>query len=124
MRTRESLSLVMVPLASRLFLLYNQVMKPQPTPFHEKSPHTCADVHKLYHFIRTPTWVVPPRIQTMATFGASADILGDIEIDEQENFTPSQIQKFKEDPKFYRTFVKAVEKDVNGNFPIVRGYHI
>lgn len=56
----------------------------------------------------------------MATFGASKDILADIKIDEQENFTPEQIRKFKEDPDFYKKFVKAVEKDVNGNFPIVR----
>ena len=45
----------------------------------------------------------------MATFGASKDILADIEIDEQENFTPEQIRKFKEDPDFYKKFVKAVE---------------
>ncbi|EON96822.1 putative phenylacetone monooxygenase protein [Phaeoacremonium minimum UCRPA7] len=82
-------------------------------------PAIQPDVQKLYHSVRTPTWVVPPRIQTMATFGASKDILADIEIDEQENFTPEQIRKFKEDPDFYKKFVKAVEKDVNGNFPIM-----
>lgn len=88
--------------------------------FPSSSSYTCVDVQKLHHFVRTPTWVVPPRIQTMAKFGASADILADINVDEQENFTPGQIETFKKDPEFYRKFVKAVEKDVNGNFPIVR----
>jgi hypothetical protein len=81
----------------------------------------------LVHFARSPTWIVPPRIQTMA-MGKAASILSQIEVDEHENFTPKQIEKFKSDPEFYRTFVKTIEQEVNSNFPIVstfkklRGY--
>ncbi|KAI0008903.1 FAD/NAD(P)-binding domain-containing protein [Xylariaceae sp. FL0662B] len=83
-------------------------------------PTIQPDVGKLYHFIRTPTWVIPPRIVSMMVMGGPAkSVLGQIELDEKENFTQSQIERFKEDPGFYRTFVKAIEQDINGAFPIV-----
>lgn len=47
------------------------------------------------------------------------DVLDQIELDEKENFSASQIAKFKSDPEFYKTFVKAIEKDINGAFPMV-----
>ncbi|OTB07611.1 hypothetical protein M426DRAFT_317915 [Hypoxylon sp. CI-4A] len=82
-------------------------------------PTIQPDVKKLYHFVRTPTWVIPPRIMTMKMMGGPAkDILEEIEIDEKENFTPKQIERFKADPEFYRKFVKAIEKDANGAFAI------
>ncbi|CAJ2501024.1 Uu.00g038770.m01.CDS01 [Anthostomella pinea] len=77
-------------------------------------------VKELYHFVRTPTWIVPPRIMTMKVIGGPAKpMLSQIELDEKENFTPTQIEKFKSDPTFYRKFVKAIEQDINGAFPIV-----
>lgn len=50
---------------------------------------------------------------------SAGEILDEIEVDENEQFTPSQIAKFKADPAYYKRFVKAVEEQVNGNFPIV-----
>ena len=51
--------------------------------------------------------------------GAAGEILKEIDIDDQENFSKEQIDKFNTDPDFYRRFVKAIEKEVNGAFPIV-----
>lgn len=46
-------------------------------------------------------------------------MLKEITIDEQENFSPEQINKFQEDEDFYRRFVKGIEKDSSGNFRLV-----
>ncbi|KAI2619355.1 FAD/NAD(P)-binding domain-containing protein [Hypomontagnella submonticulosa] len=82
-------------------------------------PTIQPDVKKLYHFVRTPTWIIPPRIMSMIQMGGPAkDILGEIEMDEKENFTPRQIEKFKSDPAFYRKFIKIIEQDSNGAFQI------
>jgi hypothetical protein len=51
--------------------------------------------------------------------GQAGPILDEIELDEHENFTPGQIERFKSDPVFYRKFVKAIEKEVNNTLPIV-----
>jgi hypothetical protein len=51
--------------------------------------------------------------------GPAKDMLTQIEVDEKENFTPAQIERFKSDPEFYKKFIKAIEKDLNGAFPIV-----
>jgi hypothetical protein len=40
-------------------------------------------------------------------------------MDENGNFTPRQIEMFKADPDLYKKFVKTVEVEVNGTFPIV-----
>ncbi|KAI1334768.1 hypothetical protein F5Y15DRAFT_280124 [Xylariaceae sp. FL0016] len=77
-------------------------------------------VKKLYHIVRTPTWILPPRIMTMKIMRSPATaVLDQIELDENENFSQATIDKFKNDPDFYRQFVRAVEKDINGAFPIV-----
>ena len=34
-------------------------------------------------------------------------------------FTPKQIEKFKSSPEYYLEFVKAVEEQINGRFPMV-----
>lgn len=47
-------------------------------------------------------------------------VLGEVEMDDKENFSQSQIEKFKSQPELYKRFVKTVEKDINGTFPIVR----
>lgn len=46
-------------------------------------------------------------------------MLKEISLDEQENFTPEQIQTFKDDLDFYKRFVKGIEKDTSGNFRVV-----
>lgn len=75
---------------------------------------------KLVHIIRQPTWILPPRIQIFSIIGNAGEVLKQIEIDTEENFTPEQIARFESDPEFYRAFVKTIEKEVNNNFPIVR----
>lgn len=47
-------------------------------------------------------------------------VLGEVEMDDKENFSQAQIEKFKSQPELYKRFVKTVEKDINGTFPIVR----
>ncbi|KAI1412587.1 FAD/NAD(P)-binding domain-containing protein [Hypoxylon sp. FL1857] len=83
-------------------------------------PAIQPDVKKLYHFVRTPTWIIPPRIVSMMVMGGPAkDILSQIELDEKENFTQRQIERFKADPAFYRKFVKTIEQDSNGAFALI-----
>lgn len=74
----------------------------------------------LYHIIRTPTWVLPPRIKAWEAMGQAGDVLKTIQMDEQENFSQETIAKFQSDPEFYRQFVKKIEVEVNNAFPIVR----
>ncbi|KAK8048625.1 flavin-binding protein monooxygenase [Apiospora phragmitis] len=82
--------------------------------------YATLDVKKLYHCVRTPTWIIPPRIMTMKVMGGPAKaVLGQIEMDDKENFSQAQIEKFKSQLELYKHFVKAVEKDINGAFPIV-----
>ncbi len=81
-------------------------------------PAIQPDVKKLVHVVRTPTWIIPPRIQIFS-MGPASDVLKKIELDKDENFSPEQIERFQADPAFYRTFVKTIEKEVNDTFPIV-----
>lgn len=50
-------------------------------------------------------------------------MLDKIQYDEEGRFSPEQIAKFKSDPEFYRQFVKAIEKETNNNFYVVRATH-
>ena len=77
-----------------------------------------VDAEKLVHTVRTPTWLVPPRIQLLSA-GKTADIMSQLELTPEGDFTAGQIERFKSDPDFYKKFVKLIEQDVNGNFPIV-----
>ncbi|KAF2712993.1 phenylacetone monooxygenase [Pleomassaria siparia CBS 279.74] len=81
-------------------------------------PAILPEVKSLVHFIRSPTWVAPPSLQTMA-MGKAGKIMSEVELTAEGNFTPAQIEKFKSDPVLYRTFVKGVEDEVNGRFPIM-----
>ncbi|KAK2073106.1 hypothetical protein P8C59_007412 [Phyllachora maydis] len=74
---------------------------------------------KLYHVVRTPTWVLPPRIQSWKMTGQAEEAMSKIELDDRENFTQQTIDKFKSDPAYYRGFVKGTEKAVNKNFGII-----
>jgi len=51
--------------------------------------------------------------------GQASSVLDKIELDQKENFSAATIEKFKSDPEFYRTFVKAIEKELNNTFPMV-----
>lgn len=77
------------------------------------------DVKKLYHIVRTPTWIPPPWIQGQAMMGGG-QMLKEISLDAKENFTPEQIRRFEDDAEFYKRFVKGIEKDTSGNFRVVR----
>ncbi|KAF2014268.1 FAD/NAD(P)-binding domain-containing protein [Aaosphaeria arxii CBS 175.79] len=81
-------------------------------------PAMQESVRELVHFIREPTWMVPPQLQSLSLSKAS-DILSQIQMDEKGRFLPEQIQRFKLDPDFYLSFIKAVEEQVNNNFSIV-----
>jgi hypothetical protein len=73
----------------------------------------------MYHIVRSPTWVTPPRVQAMMVMGNAKEILSQIEMDEKENFSEKTKADFKQDADFYRTFVKGIERETNGAFPIV-----
>jgi hypothetical protein len=78
-----------------------------------------SEVKELVHFIRSPTWIVPPQQDTLAGgSGKAAEILENVEMDGAK-FTPQQIEKFKASPAYYLEFVKAVEEEVNSKFPLV-----
>lgn len=72
---------------------------------------------ELYHIIRAPTAILPPRVATMK-MGPLAPMIKQIELDEKENFSPAQIAKFKSDPDFYERFTAALELDSNAKFVI------
>ncbi len=74
---------------------------------------------KVYNVFRTPTWVLPPRIQAWKVMGQAGRILSEIEMDAEENFSAETIEKFKSNPEFYREFVRKVEVEVNNAFPVV-----
>ncbi|KUI57244.1 Putative sterigmatocystin biosynthesis monooxygenase stcW [Cytospora mali] len=81
-------------------------------------PAIHPDVKKLYHVVRTPTWITPPWRQGQLMMGGG-QMLKEISVDENENFTPEQIQRFKDDIEFYNRFVKGIEKDTSGNFRMI-----
>ncbi|KAH8775593.1 hypothetical protein F5883DRAFT_261248 [Diaporthe sp. PMI_573] len=81
-------------------------------------PAIQPDVKKLYHIVRTPTWIPPPWRQGQVMMGGG-QMLKEISLDGKENFTTEQIQRFEDDPDFYRRFVKGIEKDTSGNFRLM-----
>ncbi|KAG8165099.1 hypothetical protein KVR01_005374 [Diaporthe batatas] len=81
-------------------------------------PAIQPDVKKLYHIVRTPTWIPPPWRQAQAMMGGG-QMLKEIDLDAKENFTPEQIMRFEDDSDFYKRFVKSIEKDTSGNFRLV-----
>ncbi|CAN8099376.1 unnamed protein product [Discula destructiva] len=78
-------------------------------------PAIQPSVKKLYHIVRTPTWIPPPWRQATVQAGGG-QMLKEISVDEKENFPQDQIQKFNDDDDFYRRFVKGIEKDTSGGF--------
>lgn len=51
--------------------------------------------------------------------GPAKEVLTEVEFDEKENFSAAQIERFKNDPVFYKKFIKAIERDIGGVFPLV-----
>lgn len=47
------------------------------------------------------------------------EMLKQINVDDKEDFTPEQIQKFKDDGEFYRNFVRSIENATGANFAMV-----
>ncbi|KAK4217664.1 hypothetical protein QBC37DRAFT_39521 [Rhypophila decipiens] len=82
-------------------------------------PELQPGAKKISHIIRTPTWLPPPRIQAWKMTGQAQDIMGEIHLDEKENFSRETIARFKTDPEFYHRFVKAIEVELNKTLPIV-----
>ena len=82
-------------------------------------PALQPDVKSLVHFTRSPTWILPPPVQMMAA-SPNAALIKLIKMDDNNNFTPEQIEEFKNHPDRYLAFVKAVEAEVNSKFKIVR----
>lgn len=74
---------------------------------------------KIYHIVRTPTWIPPPWRQATVQSGGG-QMLHEISVDDKENFPKEQVQRFKDDDEFYRRFVKGIEKDTSGGFRMVR----
>ncbi|KAI1268611.1 hypothetical protein F5Y18DRAFT_236215 [Xylariaceae sp. FL1019] len=72
-------------------------------------------VKKLLHFARSPTWLAPPQLQMLANTQAKS-VMEKIEFDDEGNFTHAQKARFKSDPALYKSFVKTIERETNGNF--------
>lgn len=49
----------------------------------------------------------------------NGQMLKEIAVDDKENFTAEQIQKFHDDEEFYQKFVRSIEKDTGSNFQMV-----
>lgn len=100
--------------------------KNTPSPFlrthSEPRANTAADVKKLYHPIRTPTWILPPRAETMKRSPA-ASFFNEIGMDAQENFTSDQIQRFKDDQAFYEKVMHMLDSEstIKFVFSLVKG---
>lgn len=82
-------------------------------------PALQPDVEKLVHFIGSPTWIAPSHAQMMAG-SPNASFMSSIKMDAENNFTQEQIELFKSDPKLYKKYVKAVEKEINSRFGSAR----
>src|SRR5690349_14042596 len=114
----------MAQLASRSFQSSSVVSNPRVLTSYAGVSNTTTDAQKLYHIIRTPTWVLPPRIQAWKTMGQAGDVLSKIQLDDEENFSQETIQKFESDPEFYRDFLKKLEIEVNTGFSVVSSHQL
>ncbi|KAK3336560.1 hypothetical protein B0T19DRAFT_437312 [Cercophora scortea] len=82
-------------------------------------PELQPEAKKIYHIIRTPTWITPPRLLAWKLMGQASEVLDKIQLDEEENFSQDTIEKFKSDPNFYRAFVKGIEVELNKTLSVV-----
>ncbi|TGO63016.1 hypothetical protein BOTNAR_0106g00120 [Botryotinia narcissicola] len=73
------------------------------------------EVTKLFHFVRTKTWISP-------NSKSVSHIMEQYELDAAHKFSEKQIQKFREDPVKYTKFLKTIESLSNKRFKtILRG---
>ncbi|KAL2885404.1 phenylacetone monooxygenase [Ceratocystis lukuohia] len=80
-------------------------------------PWLAENAASLHHVIRSPTWILPPRV-AMMKMGPMAEIIGKIELDDEDNFTAAQIARFKEDTDLYNRLTQAMEDDMHVKFAI------
>ncbi|KIV97955.1 hypothetical protein PV10_01650 [Exophiala mesophila] len=80
-------------------------------------PALQPDVTNLFHFVRSPTWILPPQTDRLLT-KSSVEILRGAVMDGSK-FTQQQIQRFRDDPIYYKSFIKATEEQVNGLFRVL-----
>ena len=78
-----------------------------------------TDAKKVYHSIRTPTWILPPRLVTWKMMTPATSELKQIETDTEGNFSPAQIERFKWDSQFYEEFLDSMEQEGSGKFPVI-----
>jgi cation diffusion facilitator CzcD-associated flavoprotein CzcO len=64
----------------------------------------------MYHIIRTPTWILPPRVASLRQ-GPAGPLMSQIELDANDNFTPAQIARFESDPSLCAAFEAALDSD-------------
>lgn len=107
----------MDPLAYKYFHQYNQVRARLSYIEELLYLYFNLDVTKLFHFARSPTWIVPPGIDNMRQ-STAGDLVSTLDMN-GNRFTDAQIKRFKDDPEFYKRFVKSTEEVVNSKFNIV-----
>ncbi len=76
-----------------------------------------TDVNKLFHFVRSPTWILPPQEERVLK-KSSVEVLRSTVMDGNK-FTPQQIERFSNNPVYYKSFIKATEEQVNALFKVV-----
>ncbi|KAL3484699.1 FAD/NAD(P)-binding domain-containing protein [Aspergillus germanicus] len=74
-------------------------------------PAIQRDVQTLVHFIRSPTWIAPPQTERML----QGEILQSVQMD-GNRFKPEQKERFANDPEYYKSFIRAIEEQVNARF--------
>ncbi|KAK5046735.1 hypothetical protein LTR84_007496 [Exophiala bonariae] len=80
-------------------------------------PALQPDVDHLVHFVRSPTWILPPQEERVLK-KSSVELLRGTIMDGNK-FTPQQIQRFRDDPVYYKSFIKATEEQVNALFKVL-----
>ncbi|KAL5621545.1 hypothetical protein BROUX41_006445 [Berkeleyomyces rouxiae] len=80
-------------------------------------PWLTQNAELLHHVIRTPTWILPPRV-AMMKMGSMMEIIRGIEMDSEDNFSEAQIARFKEDSDLYDRLAQALEDDMQVKFAI------
>lgn len=75
-------------------------------------------VQQLVHSLRSATWMVPSMRETILAQVEDKALLEELSIT-QNDFTPEQKRKFKEDPVVYRRLVKEADRIFNDKYKVV-----
>jgi len=105
---------------SRLYLRFNQVRCNHL--FVALALTAVADVKELFHFVRSPTWILPPQEDRVLKKSTATILSGTIM--NGNKFTQQQINRFTKDPAYYKSFIKATEEQVNALFKVVRYFSL